>query len=240
MEINIFILCYNESYLLPHTINHYKKYLPSCKITIYDNQSSDNSVKLALSLGCNVISWSSNNQINDHLYLKIKNNCWKNIKNGWIIMIDMDEFLCVTEDELLDEIKNETSILEIKGLEMVGESNKIDLTDIDLQKINKYVDKDEESKKLCFLREKITEMNYGMGAHHCNPLGNIKYSSKIYYNKHMNTLGLNYINNKTKKRYERSELMLKQGLATHYAYPEEIIKKNYYHALNNCKFLQEV
>ena len=168
MEINIFILCFNESHLLPHTINHYKKYLPSCKITIYDNQSTDNSVKLALSLGCNVISWSSNNQINDHLYLKIKNNCWKNIKNGWIIMIDMDEFLCVTEDELLDEIKNETSILEIKGLEMIGESNKIDLTDIDLQKINKYVDKDEESKKLCFLREKITEMNYEMGAHHCN------------------------------------------------------------------------
>jgi len=186
MEIHIFILCYNESYLLPHTINHYRKYLPSCKITIYDNQSTDNSVKLALSLGCNVISWSSNNQINDNLYLKIKNNCWKNIKNGWIIMIDMDEFLCVTEDELLDEIKNETSILEIKGL------------------------------------------------------GNIKYSSKIYYNKHMNTLGLNYINDKTKKRYKRSELMRNQGLATHYAYPEEIIKKNYYHALNNCKFLQEV
>ena len=152
-------------------------------------------------------------------------------------MIDMDEFLCVTEDELLHEIKNETSILEIKGLEMIGESNKTDLTDIDLQKINKYVDKDEESKKLCFLREKITEMNYELGAHHSKPRGYIKYSSKIYYNKHMNTLGLNYIIDKTKKRYTRSELMLKQGLAGHYAYPEERVKKNYYHLLNNCKFL---
>ena len=38
-------------------------------------------------------------------------------------------------------------------------------------------------KKLCFLREKITEMNYEIGAHHSNPLGYIKYSSKIYYNK---------------------------------------------------------
>ena len=109
-----------------------------------------------------------------------------------------------------------------------------------MQKINKYVDKDEESKKLCFLREKITEMNYELGAHYSNPHGSIKYSSKIYYNKHMNTLGLNYIIDKTKKRYTRSELMRKQGLANHYAYPKEIVKKNYYHLLNNCKFLQEV
>ena len=236
MEINIFILCYNESYLLPHTINHYKKYLPSCKITIYDNQSTDNSVKLALSLGCNVISWSSNNEINDHLYLKIKNNCWKIIKNGWIIMIDMDEFLCVTEDELLHELKNETSILEIKGLEMIGESNKIDLTDIDLQKINKYVDKDEESKKLCFLREKITEINYGMGAHHCNPLGNIKYSSKIYYNKHMDWLGLNYSINKKLKRYERSELMRSYGWCIQYINDITKIKELYNSNLNNSAF----
>jgi hypothetical protein len=34
--------------------------------------------------------------------------------------------------------------------------------------------------------------------------------------------------------------MLKQGLANHYAYPEEIVKKNYYDLLNSCKFLQEV
>ena len=106
MEINIFILCYNEAPLLPHMVKHYKKYLPNCKITIYDNESTDNSVELAKSLGCSIISWNSNNIIDDHKYLEIKNNCWKHITHGWIIMADMDEFLCVTEQELMKEKEN--------------------------------------------------------------------------------------------------------------------------------------
>lgn len=122
LNINVFLLCY-------------KKYLPSCKITIYDNESTDNSVKIAKNLGCNVISWNSGNTMNEFIQKYIKNNCWKKINNGWIIVADMDEFLCVTEQELNNEKSIGTTILNIKGYNMIGESDTLDLSDIDLQNI---------------------------------------------------------------------------------------------------------
>lgn len=234
MNINIFLLCYNESALLPHTIKHYKKYLPSCKITIYDNESTDNSVEIAKALGCNVISWSSNNIMNEDLQIELRNNCWKDITTGWIIMADMDEFICVTERELLEEMNNGVTILQIKGIEMVGESETLDISDIDLQEINKYYDNNMESKKLCFLRESISDMNYGAGSHNCKPEGSVNFSSKIYFNKHMSNLGLNFFINKNLNRYERNELMRQKNWNIHYTNNIEEIKQKYYSALHNC------
>jgi hypothetical protein len=237
MNINIFLLCYNESPLLPHTIKHYRNNLPLCNITIYDNESTDNSVEIAKSLNCNVISWSSNNINDEDIKINIRNNCWKDIKSGWIIMADMDEFICVTEKDLLDEMNNNTTILKINGIDMIGESETLDLTDIDLQKINKYHNYEMESKNLCFLRDYITDMNYGPGSHYCKPIGKIKYSDIIYTNKHMSNLGLNFLTNKMIKRYERSEKNRKRFWSIHYTNDVDQIKNNYNNLLKTCKIL---
>jgi len=237
MDIHIYLLCYNESALLPHAIRHYKKNLPSCKIYIYDNESTDNSVEIAKNLGCFIIPWSSDNCINDFKYKQIKNNCWKYLKRGWVIMADMDEFLCVTEEDLAREMKLGTSVLAIRGYDIIGETETLDLSDIDLQKIQKYVENPWESKNLCFLREKIEEMEYGYGAHGCKPKGDVKYSSTIYINKHMKMLGLNYLTHNYTKLYERAAFMRQYGGALHYTSDIEAIKKKYLDALNNSKNL---
>jgi hypothetical protein len=237
MEINIFLLCYNESALLPNTIHHYKKNLPSCKITIYDNESTDNSVEIANQLSCNVVSWNSNNIQDDYIFAYIKNNVWKDILSGWIIIADMDEWLCITEDELCEEEKNGTTIINTQGIDIIGESKILDLTDVDLHIINKYVDNPLESKKICFLRNSITDMNYNHGAHKCNPIGDIKYSTKIYFNKHMSYMGLPFIINKMIIRYERTELMRKYDMCIHYSNNIEKITDEYNQLLDCAQLL---
>jgi len=229
--MHVFLLCYNESALLPHTVKHYKTYLPNCHITIYDNESTDNSVQIAKDLGCSVVSWNSNNEINDFLYIQIKNNCWKPIKSGWVIVADMDELLCVTEEQLMNEKLAGTTILEVHGYNMIGESKTEDLSDIDFKQVTLNHPWPPENKKLCFLREKITEMNYECGAHNCKPKGHVKYSKKIYINKHFHHVGLLHYIAKIKKSSARALSMQKKGMATHYISDTDQITMNYNNTL---------
>ena len=237
MEVSIFILCYNESVVLPHTIDYYKKKFPSCKISILDNESTDNSVNIGLSLGCKVYLFSSDNIQHEGVLRHYRNNCWKEVEKGWIIMIDMDEWLDIDEKDLLYEFEQGTSILNFNGLEMLGESITLDLSDIDLYSINKYIENPDMGKNACFLREKIIEMNYNPGSHSCIPVGTLNYSEKKYNLKHMNKLGLLYTINKMTKRYERNEYMRSRKLNIHYSNDLEHIKKEYDNLLLNCKLL---
>jgi glycosyltransferase involved in cell wall biosynthesis len=240
MDIHIFILCYNEQDLLPHTINHYKSHLPSCNITILDNESTDNSVQIAIDLGCNIVSWTSNykNQIDDIQYKDLKNNCWKSIQSGWIIACDMDEWLCITEEDLRNEYNSGTSILNVRGINMISDNLSDNVNEIDLFGIRNYMNHPPEDKKLCFLREKVQEMNYDMGAHNCNPIGQIQYSTKTYYNKHMEYLGLDFYTNKMINRYNRAYEMQKIGLATHYTNNIDEIQNRYMDILTNSSILE--
>lgn len=229
--IYVILLCHNEAVLLPHTVHHYRTRFPSCTLIIYDNESTDDSVACAKRLGCEIISWSSEGIINDFIMKDIKNHCWKQIKTGWIIMADMDEWLCITEKELEAESKKGTTVLTVKGYDIVGESDEVDLSDIDLHTITRSTPHSQEDKMLCFLRDAITDMNYSIGAHECDPKGRIQYSSTIYNNKHMCYLGLPFVTDKIIKRHERAHSMQQMEIATHYTNNTDDIKKRYHQLL---------
>ena len=234
MNIHVFLLCYNEEPLLPHAVAHYRKYMPSCRITICDNYSTDSSVQLALRLGCDVVYFDSGNVMHEFPMLHIRNNVWKDDTSGWIVMADMDEFVCVTEQELVDEMNSGTTILKIKGADMIGESMSTDLKDINLQEIQKCMRNDNESKNLVFLRDSIVDMNYGWGCHTCQPVGTIRYSDKVYLNKHMSYLGLPFITDKMIKRYDRNALMRSGGLNIHYMNDVSEIETRYNNYLKDA------
>jgi hypothetical protein len=211
---------------------------------VYDNESTDNSVKVATDLGCHVISFGSNGINKMSELMKIKNHAWKTIENGWIIMADMDEFLCVTEQNLLDEQNKGTNILAVLGYDMIGESECMYLCDMhDLHSIKKYVINHGESKNICFFRDVIEDMNYSFGAHKCRPTlktesTQIIYSDQTYINKHMSMLGKSFFISKNKQRYERSGDNRSKGISSHYMNKERDILHRYYYTLKNCKNLE--
>jgi hypothetical protein len=80
------------------------------------------------------------------------------------------------------------------------------LDDINLHSLDKGVNYSFESKKMCFLVPNIKSVKYTVGAHCAKFTGDIKYSTKIYINKHMEFLGLNYYLNKKKNRNIRAKI----------------------------------
>jgi len=232
MKVSIFLLCHNEEMLLKHTINHYRKNLSNVNFIIYDNYSSDNSVNIAKELGCEVIMYNTNNMLNEYTLTHIKNNCWKDIKDGWIIICDMDEWLCVTDRDLKIEQVKGTTILSVKGYNIICDSKVENLEDIDLHKESKAIYHHPESKNICFFANSIKKMNYCDGAHQCNPIGKIKFSEKHYLLKHMDVLGLPYKIYKHNIRYERSRNMAKKGVATHYTNDINSITNHFNTSLN--------
>ena len=92
--IYAYFVCYNEANILPHMLKHYLSFCE--KVTILDNNSTDNSVSIINSFNnTEVIPFSSNESFNDHVHIKLKNHVWKSSIGvaDYVILGDTDEFL---------------------------------------------------------------------------------------------------------------------------------------------------
>jgi len=211
IKIFIFTFVWNNKYILPNFINHYQSQFENSKIIILDNESTDGSDKIAKKMNCTVLSWKTNNEINNKQLIFMKNNVWKSKKKkkNWIIVCDVDELLDINEKQLRKENKQGTTIIKTKGYEMIGNSKYSNLSDIDLTKITKGVESVPESKKILFSAFDIKEINYNFGSHSCSPIGNVVYSKTIYPLYHYKWLGIEYVvndyiqKNKRRSRYDK-------------------------------------
>ena len=91
LVIYLYIVCYNEEFILPHLLKHYHFVK---KIFIYDNGSTDNSLDIIKNDSrCEIINYSS--KFNDEINKNIKNNCWKQhrLECDYCIVCDADEFI---------------------------------------------------------------------------------------------------------------------------------------------------
>lgn len=227
LQVNIFLLCYNEELLLPHAITYYKTKFPNCIITIFDNHSTDKSCEIAEQQGCRIKKFESGEQQNELTLMNVRSNLWKEfVTESWVIMCDMDEWLDITEEELLTEDQKGTTIITTQGFDMVGESHKEDLSDIDVFAIKRGFYSNHMSKRICFKYPNVA-IEFWWGAHTCFPHGNPVYSEKTYLLKHHNWLGEEYLIRKHMNRYARNNLSRQQGMNEHYYNDNDKIRQSH-------------
>lgn len=225
--VELFTLCYNEEVILPHFLEYYSKFVD--KITIYDNESTDNSINIINNfkkIPINVITYKTQNKLNDNEYLNIKNNCWKNSKCDYVIIVDCDEFFN------FKDINVDFDIITPVGYEMVN--NKI-INNI--LEINEGVFENNYSKTIIFNPKKIKEINYTAGCHKCNFIGdNIIHlnNDNNYKLLHYKYINLEYVINKYTMYNKRlSEYNKNHNLGIQYTWGIEQITNYYNNLLKN-------
>lgn len=171
LQIELFLLCYNEERMILHTLNYYSKFCS--KITIIDNESTDNTLNIVKKFDSNIeiINLYTDGEIRDDLTANIKNNCWKGSNADYVIVCDMDEFLY--DENLIEKLKtakkNNVIIPVVTGYNMISDyfPNNYDLLITDQVK---YGIRDRMfDKSIIFNPKMLIDVNYQPGCHSCAP-----------------------------------------------------------------------
>ena len=226
--MSVFLMCYNEERLIEFTVNYYKKQFPNCIITICDNESTDRSVEIATKLGCKIHTYKTDGVFSETALMNIRNTIWKSAPTPWVIVCDMDEILTANQKDILDEQKKGTTILKTKGYEIIGDSKKEDLSNVKehLDTITSAYYSVGHSKKICFDRTKITDINFAGGSHTAEPKGDVKYSEKEYLLYHYKKLGYEYYRFTHQRSQPRAKKAQNRGIfiGHHYTLNDNILK----------------
>jgi len=239
--IHAYFICYNEEVILPHLLSHYSKFCE--EITILDNGSNDRSVEIINSFkNTKIIPYDSNGELNDAIYILIKNQIWKKSIGiaDYVIVGDTDEF--IYHENILDFLtksKNEGyTLFKPHGHHMVSDIDfNLEKDDNIFEKVNEGVRTEVLDKMMMFDCNKIKEINYSFGCHLANPVGEVKiYNNSDLKMLHYKFLGIKLHNEKYKIRAERlSKFNLQNGLGSYYLMSKDEQIKDYTGYVNQRK-----
>lgn len=229
----VFTLAYNEAPFIQFMIEHYRTRFPDCPIVVYDNQSTDDTVKIAKDNGCRVVSFDTQDKFDELTNIEIKRNAWKSAETDWVIVCDTDELIDINQEDLVKEASCGSSIIRFEAYDMVNMENNSDWPTIKYGVRNKLYD-----KLYLFNRKRIYSINYLPGAHFAGPIGDVTYSTKVYPAYHYKYLSEDYLISRYDVFSARlSDSNRKNGWTTHCLISENQIREDF---LQRRKVAQKV
>jgi glycosyltransferase involved in cell wall biosynthesis len=230
MKIEVFMVSHNEEFMIPYVMRHYSRF---AEVTILENNSTDRTVEIARSLGAKVIELDIPDNKDNKTIIDIKNECWKDSKADWVIVVDTDEFIYHPNirNELL---KTNATILRTTWYEMF--SDHLPTKDGQIYEELALGQKHINSKLAIFRPDQINEMNWGVGCHDARPEGNVIIENSELKTLHYRHLSLEYLLERNRRDSARlSAFNRKMGWSTQYDVPEDIVTEKFNTHLKNSK-----
>lgn len=229
MRVGVFVQCYNEAAMLPWFIRYYQTMLPGCTICVMDNESTDDTARIAQRMGCMVHSFSTNNTLDDIGRLELKEKARVYMPGmDWILNVDTDEYLVVNMEDLEMEKAAGTSVFRTCAYDLRGDSMYADLRDLNVFAISRgsVPPAHDDNKPMCYAPSLVTRMNYEPGCHRARPAGTVRLSRKKYMFYHFHGMGVAFQLARYVQNDSRNNSAGKQ-LGIHYTAREHEIRSQY-------------
>jgi len=227
MQIEVYCLANNEERLMYYYMKHYNQF---AKVILLDNNSTDKTVAIAKLMGAEIRTLHIPDEINDQLFVDIRNEIWKGTKADWIMWADADEFIYHPN---ITEILQNTHATAILPHFYNMYANKFPITSEQIYDEVQYGSRwggenNIYGKVNIFKMPDITEINYNPGCHHVSLKGNVIFDSNSGIKTlHMRNLGREFVLERNARNSRRlSTLNRKNGWGLYVdRSPEETINR---------------
>jgi hypothetical protein len=231
-SVEVYTFTYNDSAHIDHLVEWHSARFKNLKITVFDNESTDDTVARAQSLGCSIISRGGVEAVGIEKFIELKHKCLEISHADYTLICDIDELLDVSDNDLLEY---QPTIVQGIGYHMVGDE------ETSYKNIRKGVRDPVYDKCLLFKRDRILKINFSPGAHSCNPqfIEGHTIEENLRRNLyHFKWLSLKFVVDRYKRNSKRiSEVDRKQGYAYQYFLGEDELSEEYFLARENSSLL---
>lgn len=221
MRIALHFINWNDSFYLPFIKANYSY----CeKIVMWDNYSTDHSVKIAKELGFEVRSFGVKGQLNDQHYIDVKNHCWKEDKEfDYVIVCDADEFLKG------DVLSLTSSLPKVQGYNMISDG-------LNIENINTGYPNEAYSKRIIFDPKRIHEINFVHGCHVAKPQGDITEHDQMCLYHYRCVGGFERLWNRHQEYQRRLSTFNRRHRMGHHYLVDKATKRNEWQAMKSMAY----
>jgi glycosyltransferase involved in cell wall biosynthesis len=232
--ITVYTIAYNEEQFIGYFIKWYRDRFKDCRIVVYDNESTDNTVQICLDNNVEVISYSTNGKLSDSKYLEIKNNCWRDARTEWVVVCDVDELLSIRPKTLNRFNEEGVTVVKAIGYTMVKQRG-VEYKDVCMGVRDLNYD-----KPCLFNVAKVNRVKYTAGCHRGEFQGVIKISESnrppLYHHKYMD---IDKLVDRYKMYSDRlSDENKRKMWGFHYQWSKKKIRDEYNNVLKRAKIVK--